>query len=126
MTTFKIFLSTICTFLTGGFDLLLIILCVVMFIDYITGICKAIYLKNVNSSVGIKGIIKKLGYIIIIVLATLADHLVNGDILALRTLVIYFFIANEAISILENWALMDLPLPKKIYDVFEKLKDKEK
>lgn len=126
MNSLKVFFSTICTFLIGEFDLLLKVLCIVMLIDYITGLCKAIYLKKVNSLIGIKGLIKKIGYIIMIILATLADYLVNGDTLVLRTLVIYFFIANESISILENWALMNLPFPKKLYEVFDKLKDNNK
>ena len=76
-----------------------------------------------NSSVGIQGIIKKFGYIFIVVLATLFDKIVVNGNSAIRTLVIYFFIANEAISILENWALMGLPLPNKLFEVFEKLKE---
>ena len=94
-----------------------------MIIDYITGICKGIYKQELNSKFGIKGIIKKFGYLIIVVLATLFDKVVGDKAMAIRTLMLYFFIANEAISILENWASMELPLPKKIFEVFEKLKE---
>ena len=114
------------TYLTGGFDTLLNTLLIVISIDYITGLCKGIYKKELNSKKGIKGFIKKIGYILIVILATLFDKVIGDNSQAIRTLVIYFFIANEALSILENWALMDLPLPKKLFEVFEKLKENDK
>lgn len=119
---FKIILSFL-TFIFGGLDSLLSTLIILMIIDYITGICKGIYKQELNSKFGIKGIIKKFGYLIIVVLATLFDKVVGDKAMAIRTLMLYFFIANEAISILENWASMELPLPKKIFEVFEKLKE---
>lgn len=119
---FKIILSFL-TFIFGGLDSLLSTLIILMIIDYITGICKGIYKQELNSKFGIKGIIKKFGYLIIVVIATLFDKVVGDKAMAIRTLMLYFFIANEAISILENWASMELPLPKKIFEVFEKLKE---
>lgn len=110
-------------YIFGGFDSLFISLLIVMAIDYITGLCKAIYKRKLNSSIGMKGIIKKFGYLIIIILATLFDRLINDDTMAIRTLVIYFFVSNESLSILENWGALGLPLPKKLYEVFEKLKE---
>ena len=113
------------TYLFGGFDSLLVILLIFMFIDYTTGVCKGIYKHELSSKTSIKGIIKKIGYLFIIIIGTLFDRITNNGNMAIRTLVIYFFIGNEAISILENWALMDLPLPKKLFEVFEKLKGEE-
>lgn len=113
------------TFLFGGLDSLIISLLIVMGIDYITGICKAIYKKKLNSTIGVKGILKKFGYLLIVILATLFDTLISDGSMAIRALVIYFFVANESISILENWGTLGLPLHKKIYEVFEKLKDEE-
>ncbi|MBQ8901768.1 MAG: phage holin family protein [Bacilli bacterium] len=113
------------TFLVGGFDSLLVSLLIIMGLDFLTGICKAIYKKELNSTIGVKGILKKFGYLLIVILATLFDRLISDGSMAIRTLVIYFFIANEAISILENWGALGLPLPKKLYDVFEKLKNEE-
>lgn len=110
-------------YIFGGFDSLFISLLIVMAIDYITGLCKAIYKRKLSSSIGMKGIIKKFGYLIIIILATLFDRLINDDTMAIRTLVIYFFVSNESLSILENWGALGLPLPKKLYEVFEKLKE---
>ena len=89
-------------------------------------VLKAIYKKKLNSKLGLKGILKKLGYIVIVVVATLFDYLIGDNTMAVRSLVIYFFISNEAISILENWAMMGLPLPNKIFQVFENLKDNDK
>lgn len=111
------------TYLIGGIDSLMISLLVLIVIDYITGICKGVIQKKLSSKISAKGIIKKFGYIVIIILATLFDRLVSDDNMAIRTIMIYFFIANESLSILENWAVIGLPLPKKIFDIFEKLKN---
>lgn len=111
------------TFIFGGLDSLFISFLIIMVLDYITGICKAIYKKKLNSTIGAKGLLKKFGYILIVVLAVLADKILNDSSMAIRTLVLYFFIANEAISILENWGELGLPLPKKLYQIFEKLKE---
>lgn len=121
---FNFFTGTILTsivYLLGGWDIALQTLLAVIVIDYISGICRAIYKKELNSKVGIKGIIKKFGYLLIVALAVELDHIM-GDTGTIRTLVIYFFVANEGISILENWGNMGLPLPQKIFDVLEQLK----
>ena len=125
-TTLFSVLMSIVTYLFGGIDSLLLMLLIIMAIDYITGVLKGIYKKEIDSSFGIKGIIKKIGYLLIVILATLFDYLINDNSMAIRTLVIYFFISNEAISILENWGAIGLPLPKKLYDVFDKLKENKK
>ncbi len=114
---------SILIYLLGFIDNLLITLFIFIIIDYITGLCKGIYDHKLSSKVSIKGIIKKFGYIVIVVISTLFDRLTNDSSFAIRTIIIYFFIANEALSIIENWAYMGLPLPKKLYDVFNKLKD---
>lgn len=110
-------------FLIGGFDNLFKTLIIFIALDYITGIIKAIYQKKLNSKLGLKGFLKKLGYILIVIVASLFDSIIGDKQMAIRTLCIYFFISNEAISILENWAVMGLPLPKKIFQVFESLKE---
>ena len=113
-------LTTIVYYL-GGLDMALKTLLILMVLDYITGICKSIVNKKVNSIIGLKGIIKKLGYLILVALSFLLDGVV-GDTGAIRNLVVYFFVANEGISILENWGAMGLPLPSKILEVLEQLK----
>lgn len=114
-------LMTLAYFL-GGWDIALQLLITVMVLDYLTGVAKAIYNKKMNSKVGAKGIIKKFGYLVIVALAVILDK-VTGDTGAIRTLVIYFFVANEGISILENWGGMKLPLPQKLIDTLEQLKN---
>jgi len=115
-------LATTLVYFLGGWDIALQILITVIVLDYVTGVFKAIYNKKINSSVGLKGIIKKLGYLIIVAVAVILDR-ISGNTGAIRTLVIYFFVANEGISILENWGGMGLPLPQKIFDVLEQLKN---
>ena len=113
-------LTTVVYFL-GGLDIALKPLLIFMLLDYITGICKAIVNKKINSIIGVKGIVKKVGYLIIVALSVQLDNITGGTG-ALRTLVIYFFVANEGISILENWGSIGLPLPKKIKETLEQLK----
>lgn len=116
-------ITTIVYFL-GGFDIALqtLILCIVL--DYITGVMKAVYNKNLNSQIGTKGLIKKIGYLIIVAFATKIDML-TGNSGAIRTVVIYSFVVNEGISILENWGAMGLPLPKQLFDVLEQISEKK-
>ena len=114
-------INSIFAYLFGGFDTLITTLIIFIVLDYITGVCKGIYRKELNSKKGLKGIIKKIGYLFIIILALLFDKITNNTDGTIRTITIYFFISNEAISILENWALMDLPLPKKLLNVFKNL-----
>lgn len=115
-------LATALVYFLGGWDIALQTLLIVIVLDYITGICKAIYNKEINSSVGLKGIMKKVGYLIIVAVAVILDR-IAGNTGAIRTLVIYFFVANEGISILENWGGMGLPLPQKLIDTLEQLKN---
>ena len=114
-------LATTLVYFLGGWDIALQILLVVVVLDYITGICQAIYEKKVSSVVGLKGIIKKVGYFIIVAISVILDK-ITGETGAIRTVVIYFFVANEGISILENWGGMGLPLPKKLIETLEQLK----
>ncbi len=115
-------LATTLVYFLGGWDIALQILLTVIVLDYVTGVFKAIYNKEINSTVGIKGIIKKVGYLIIVAIAVILDR-IAGNTGAIRTLVIYFFVANEGISILENWGGMGLPLPNKLIDTLEQLKN---
>ena len=106
----------------GGWDTALQTLLLVMVLDYITGVCKAIVQKKLNSKSGLLGILKKVGYLVVVALAVVIDH-IAGDTGVVRTMVIYFFVANDGLSILENWGGMGLPLPKKIFELLEQLKN---
>ena len=114
-------LLTTVVFFLGGFDIALQTLLIFIALDYITGVCQAIHNKKVNSSIGAKGIIKKVGFLIVVAMAVRLDQIV-GDTGGIRSLVIEFCVANEGRSILEKWGSMGLPLPKKIFDVLEQIK----
>ena len=110
-------------YLVGGIDIAMKSLLVVIVIDYITGVISAIYNKKLNSTIGLKGILKKFSYLIIVSLSVILDRIV-GDTGAIRTIVIYFFVANDGISIVENIGKMGVPLPKKLTEVLEQLRNK--
>lgn len=116
----SVLLTTI-IYLLGGMDIALKSLIIIIMIDYITGIASAIYNKKLSSKIGFKGIIKKFSYLCIVALSVVIDNLIgqNGVI---RTLVIYFFVANDGLSIIENMAEMDIKLPKKLIDSLEQIK----
>ena len=114
---------TTCVYLVGGIDIALKSMIIVMIIDYVTGMLSAIYNKRLNSKIGFKGIIKKVAYLFIIALSVIIDN-ITGQSGVIRSLVIYFFVANDGISILENVAEMNIPLPKKLIEILEQLKNK--
>lgn len=107
----------------GGWSLALQTLLILIALDYITGILKALYQKKLNSEVGVKGIVRKVGFLFIVAVSNYIDQLL-GHSGALYTLVVYFFVANEGISIIENWGAMDLPIPKKLKNVLAQLKQR--
>ena len=109
----------------NGFDIALKSLVIVMVCDYITGILSAIYNKKLSSKIGAKGIAKKCGYFLAVILACVLDSLV-GNTNVLRMITIYFLVANDGISILENLGEMNLKLPKKIKEVLQQLKENNK
>lgn len=110
-------------YLVGGIDVAMKSLLIVIVIDYVTGVISAIYNKKLNSTIGLKGILKKFSYLIIVSLSVILDRIV-GDTGAIRTLIIYFFVANDGISIVENIGKMGVPLPKKLTEVLEQLRNK--
>ena len=118
----SVILTTI-VYILGGFDVALKSLIIIIIIDYLTGVASAFYNKKVSSKKGLKGIIKKFCYLCIVALAVVIDNLI-GNSGVIRTLVIYFFVANDGISIIENMAEMDVKLPKKLIESLEDLKHK--
>ena len=114
------FLTSLFSFLFGNFDFLLKALIALMVIDYITGLCKSFIQKKVNSTIGGKGIIKKVVYLLIVTVSVIIDYLLtgNGNI---RTIVITSFIINEILSILENSCEMGIKIPKILYNSLEKI-----
>lgn len=114
-------ITTGLVYLLGGFDVALQCLLIAIIIDYISGIVKAYVSKSLSSQIGLKGIIKKVGVLLVVMLAVLIDR-VTGESGAIRTLVIYYFVANEGLSIVENLAQSGVPIPKVIKDALKALK----
>ena len=112
-----------CTYFFGGADMWLIALVTVIVIDYATGISRAYILGELSSKIGFKGIVKKLMYFAIVAVAVIADNIAGaGGVL--RVAVIGFLIANEALSILENYAAATgQAAPKILVNILNKLKD---
>lgn len=106
----------------GGCDGLLYALLAFVVIDYITGVMYAIADKNLSSEVGFKGICRKVLIFLLVGIANVLDVQVIGSVL--RTAVIFFYISNEGVSLLENAAHLGLPVPEKIKTVLEQLHDR--
>lgn len=125
---FSITLSGIITFvvyLVGGFDVAISCLLIAILLDYISGIFKAFVTKELSSNIGLKGIIKKVAILLIVMLAVLVDR-VTGESGAIRTLVIYYFVANEGLSIIENLGEAGVPIPSIIKESLKALKKESK
>lgn len=103
----------------GGIDTLIITLVTFMAIDYVTGVIKAIYEKRLSSSIGFKGIIKKVFMLIMVGVAVSLGNIMPVEV-PLREVTVMFFIANEGFSILENAAGI-IPLPQKLKSVLLQL-----
>ena len=108
----------------GGCDGLLYALLAFVVIDYITGVMYAIADKNLSSEVGFKGICRKVLIFLLVGIANVLDVQVIGTGSVLRTAVIFFYISNEGVSLLENAAHLGLPVPEKIKIVLEQLHDR--
>lgn len=117
--------ATTFVWLVGGIDVALQCLLVAIIIDYISGLIKAYNTKTLSSNIGFRGILKKVGILLIVMLAVLVDRVTvnNGSI---RTLVIYYFVANEGLSVLENLAQAGLPIPKGLKNALKVIKKENK
>lgn len=113
------------TYLFGGWDTAIIVLIAFMALDYITGVVYAFNTKTLSSEIGLKGLSKKFLIILILIGAVLLDRLMNTGTWVFRTLVCYFYIANEGISLLENAGNLGLPIPKKLKAALEQLKNED-
>ena len=108
----------------GGCDGLLYALVAFVVIDYLTGVMCAINDKTLSSEVGFKGICRKVLIFLLVGIANILDIHVIGTGSVLRTAVIFFYISNEGVSLLENASHLGLPVPKKIKGVLEQLHDR--
>lgn len=101
---------------------MLAILLVFIAIDFISGFIKAWVLKEFDSSKFYIGGVKKIGILLIVAVAAQLDLLISIDSMALRTVAVSYYIANEGFSILENWGAMGLPLPTALKSALAKLR----
>lgn len=108
----------------GGCDGLLFALLVFVAVDYITGVMCAIADHSLSSEVGFKGICRKVLIFLLVGIANILDVQVIGMGSVLRTAVVFFYISNEGISLLENAGHLGLPIPEKMKAVLEQLHDR--
>ena len=116
-------LGTVFTFLFGAWDTALGILILFMVLDYITGLIKGYVTKELSSDIGLHGLARKSVILIVLIVAVALDRLLGNGNWLFRTLVAYFYIANEGLSILENCGTLGLPVPKKVLDALAQLKE---
>ena len=113
-------------YILGGNDSFLYALVAFVVIDYLTGIMLAIINKRLSSSVGCKGIFRKVMIFLMVAIGHTIDAYLIGNGGAIRTAVIFFYISNEGISILENSANLGLPIPEKLKEILVQLKEGKK
>ncbi|MBP0965465.1 MAG: phage holin family protein [Oscillospiraceae bacterium] len=125
---FKNIMAGICTilsFLFGDMEGLMVALIALIILDYISGVIAAAVEKRLSSAVGAKGIAKKIFMLLIVALANIVDINVIGDGHVLKTVTVVFYICNECISLIENAGRIGVPVPKKLLDVLEQLKNRD-
>lgn len=119
-------LGTGFTWLFGVWDIPLVVLVVFMVLDQLTGVIRGYVNKELSSDVGLKGIARKCVILIILIVAVMLDRLLNTGSWMFRTMVAYFYIANEGISLLENCASLGAPIPDKLKHALIQLKEGKK
>ena len=125
----KVFVAAIGTTLTwffGAWDIALTVLVCFMILDYITGVLRAFINKEVSSNIGLIGIARKSLILVVLIVGVLLDRLLNEGTWVFRTLIAYFYIANEGISLIENCVGLGLPVPQKLQDTLIQLKEGNK
>lgn len=110
----------------GGVDGLLYALVVFVILDYITGVALAALERKLSSNIGFKGIFRKLLIFALVGIGHVIDCYIIEKGGAVRTAVIFFYLSNEGLSILENSALMGLPVPEKLKTILMELKEEKK
>lgn len=113
------------TWLIGDWNVSLSILIVFMTLDFITGIIKGFMTNTVSSNTGFKGVMKKCMYFVALIVANMLDLLIGG-VPVFRTIVAYYLIAVEGISLIENLEAMNVPLPQQIKEKFASIKEENK
>lgn len=110
----------------GGWDGALYALITFITVDYITGVMCAISDRRLSSEVGFRGICRKVIILVLVGVGSILDRQIIGSGSILRTAVIFYYLSNEGISILENATRLGLPVPEKLKNVLEQLKEDKK
>lgn len=117
------FIGGVLSHYLGGWDILLKTIVFLAIADYITGWIKGVFKKKLSSEIGFKGLLKKIMMFIVIATSYIVQELLGGQV-AIREIVIMFYIANEALSIVENAAIF-IPIPEKLRQVLLQLRETE-
>jgi len=115
---------TVLGYLYGAFDGMITAILAMMILDFVSGIIVAFARKEIDSKIMYLGGLKKIGIMCIIAAANIVDVMLELSGV-LRALTISYFIANEGISLLENWGKLGLPVPQRLRDVLKQLKKEE-
>ena len=115
-------LGTTATYLWGGWDSILIALVAFVAIDYVTGVAAAWVGRRLSSEASAAGILRKILVFAVVAVAHILDGVTGLQEPMLRTLVIWFYLATEGISILENLAEAGLPIPEPLRQAMERLR----
>lgn len=119
--------ATFFTYIFGSWDLAIQVLIVFMTLDYGTGVLYAYLIGQLSSEVGFKGLVKKCMILVVLIIGVMLDRMLGNGTWVFRTLVCYFYIANEGISLLENVGNIGIPIPNKMRQALEQLnKDDDK
>lgn len=122
------FIAALCTvgvYLLGGFDVALMCLIIAIAIDYVSGVIKAFVKKELSSRIGLTGLLKKVGVLLVVMIAVVIDR-VTGNTGMVRNLVIYYFVANEGLSVIENLGQAGVPIPQSLKKALNALKKENK
>lgn len=117
--------GTVATYLWGGWDAVLLALVVLASLDYVSGVLAAWHRRELDSRVGARGIARKVGMFVVIAVANIIDRTSGLGEPILRTATIWWYLGNEALSIVENLADIGVPIPTRILSALVSLKGEE-
>lgn len=112
-------IMTFITVMFGTWDIAITILICAIVLDYVTGVLAGAYTHSLSSQVGFKGLLRKIMILICVMVGVMVDKLLGQGTWVFRTMICYFYFANECISLLENGQKMGLKIPKKLLTILE-------
>ncbi len=118
-------LGTVATYLLGGWDAVLMGLVVLASLDYVSGVVAAWHRRELDSRVGARGIARKVGMFLVVAVCNIIDQMGALGEPVLRTVATWWYLGNEAISIVENLAQIGVPIPERILSALASLKGEE-